>query len=383
MSLEGIDIYILAALFVCWVVQMLYYWVYLAKPYYYQRAVDKGKITFSPASPPVSLVIYARNEAKNLEKYLPDILEQAYPCYEVVVVDDCSSDDTENLLKRIRSQYKHLYSTYVPPDSRNAARKKLALTLGIKAAHYDSLLFLDAGSHPVSPDWLRLMARHFVGKKTIVLGFSALDECPFRYAVYDYFFSGLQMMALALVNRAYMGNGKNLGYSKNEFMRQRVFSDFNFLETGDDDLLISELAGPDNVAVELSSDSVTRVDMNELWNWKKLKIQRMTTWPFYRKFPIVFWNIEKLSRMLFYILFAGALVRFSLHGRVLGMVISAFLLRFLTQFVVINRTAKVLKLPEFDIRLLIFDFIQPLVNGYFYLCKRFKSRRKEFLRYGK
>ncbi|MDR2805174.1 MAG: glycosyltransferase [Dysgonamonadaceae bacterium] len=381
--MERIDILILTALFVCWVVQMIYYWVYLAKPYYYQRAVDKGKIAFSPALPPVSLIIYTRNEARNLEKYLPDILEQAYPLYEVIVVDDCSCDDTEDLLKHFRSQYKHLYYTYVPPDSRNVSRKKLALTLGIKAARYDNLLFLEAGSYPTSPDWLRLMARHFVGNKTIVLGFSTLKKCPMRYAVYDYFFSGLQMMALALMHRAYMGNGKNLGYAKSEFMRQRVFSDFSFLEAGDDDLLIGELAGPDNVSVELSPDSVIQVNMEELWSWKKLKIQRMTTWPFYRKFPIAFWNIEKLSRMLFYLLFMAALVWFSLNWEALGAVILLFLLRFLTQGVVINRTTRVLKLPKFGVLLLIFDFIQPLVNGYFYLCKRFKSRRQEFWKYGK
>ncbi|MDR1527039.1 MAG: glycosyltransferase [Dysgonamonadaceae bacterium] len=382
MFVGKVDILVLTALFLCWIVQIVYYWVYLAKPYYYQRAVDKGRIRLHPATPLVSLIIYARNEAKNLEQYLPAILEQNYPQYEVIVVDDRSNDDTESILRRMSLRYKHFYYTYIPLEMKNISRKKLALTLGIKASHYDKLLFLEADSHPVSPDWLHLMARHFIGKKTIVLGFSALENQPSRYAVYDYFFSNLQMIVLALMHRACMGNGKNLGYSKSEFSRQRTFSDYSYMDAGDDDLLINELAGPDNVSVELTPDSITRVNIDEVWIWKELKVKRMITWSFYRKFSIVFWSIEKFSRILFYGLFIYALVWFFTHWLVIGVTVSLFLLRFLCQGLVINQTAKMLKLPKFHLNLLFFDFIQPFVNGYFYLYGIFQGRRKGFWRYG-
>jgi glycosyltransferase involved in cell wall biosynthesis len=373
-----IHIFILTTLSVSWAVQLVYYWVYLAKPWYYQQAVNQAKITFYPATPPVSLIIYARNEAKNLEDYLPAILEQDYPLYEVILVDDRSNDDTESIAKRMSLQYKHFHWTYIPSESKNAGRKKLALTLGIKASHHDKLLFLDADSHPVSPQWLRLMARHFVGKKTIVLGFSALEKQPFRYAAYDYFFANLQMMGLALMHRACMGNGKNLGYTKGEFLRQTTFSSFSFMDAGDDDLLISELAGRTNVSVELSPDSITRVDLEQTWKWRELKIRRVITWPFHRKFPLVFWTVEKISRLLFYGLFAAALLLFPPHWPSVGAVGALFLTRFLSQWIVINRTAKVLKLTNFRAELLIFDLIQPFVNGYFYLYGIFRNKRKGF-----
>ncbi|MDR2683657.1 MAG: glycosyltransferase [Dysgonamonadaceae bacterium] len=378
MLIGKIDMLILIALFICWMIQGLYYGFYLAKPLYYQRAVEKGKIMLHPATPRVSLIIYARNEAQNLEKYLPAILEQDYPQYEVILVDDRSSDDTESILQRTSLRYKHFYSTYIPQDVKNISGKKLALTLGIKAAHYDNLLFLEADTHPAGPDWLRLMARHFIGKTSIVLGFSTLEQPPFRYAGYDYFFSNLQMMVLALMHRTYMGNGKNLGYSKSEFARQRTFSDYGFTDAGDDDLLIGELAGPDNVAVELAPDSITRVNMDEAWFWKELKIKRMTTWSSYRKFSIVFWSIEKTSRILFYGLFLLALVRFFPQWRITGTIAGLFFSRFLCQWLVINQTAKVLKLPKFHWDLLFFDFVQPFVNGYFYLYGIFRSKRKGF-----
>ncbi|MDR0543088.1 MAG: glycosyltransferase [Dysgonamonadaceae bacterium] len=383
MFFETGDIPILTTLFVCWVIQMLCYWACLAKPYYYQRAVEERKIRFDQASPPVSLIIYARNDAKKLANYLPTVLEQDYPHYEVIVVDDCLSDDTEVVWRRISSQYNHFYYTYIPPESKNVSRKKLALALGIKAAHYDSLLFLDDDSHPVSSDWLRLMARHLVGEKTIVLGFSALKNQSCRYAVYDYFFSDLQMMSLALIRRPYMGNGKNLGYLKSEFVRQRTFSKFSVLEAGEDDLLINELAGRDNVSVELSPNSVTQVDMDESWMWKELKIKRMITFPLYRKFPVIFWGIEKASRMLFYFLFIYSFARFFFHWQLSGATAILFLIRAVTQWMIINKTAKRLQLPKFHANLLFFDFIQPLVNGYFYLCGIFRSKRRGYGRYGR
>ena len=372
MVFETIDIVVLTVLSSCWLIQILYYWIYLAKPYYHQRKMNQVEIPIHPDSQPVSVIVYARNEARNLETYLPAILEQNYPQYEVIVVDDCSTDDTETVLRQVAAQYPHLYCTYLPPANKSVARKKLALTLGMKAAHYDNLLFSDADSHPVSPDWLRLMARHFSEQKNIVLGFSTLDNRPFRYAAYDYFFSNLQMAALALMNRASMGNGKNMAYNKNELAWQQVFSDFSFLEAGEDDLLVSKLAQRGKVAVELSPDSVIRVNMDKGWMWKELKIKQMTTLPFYRAFPIVFRMIENLSRLLFY--FAFACVWFFPNGIGMGIGAALLLTRFLSQWLVTNRTAKRFQLPKFHFDLLIFDFIQPFVNGYFYLYKIFRSK---------
>ena len=48
----------------------------------------------STSQEPVSIIICARNEDDNLTEFLPKILTQNYPEFEVVVVDDCSYDNT-------------------------------------------------------------------------------------------------------------------------------------------------------------------------------------------------------------------------------------------------------------------------------------------------
>ena len=47
---------------------------------------------------PVSIIICARNEEDNLTEFLPKILTQNYPEFEVIVVNDCSYDNTENVI---------------------------------------------------------------------------------------------------------------------------------------------------------------------------------------------------------------------------------------------------------------------------------------------
>jgi poly-beta-1,6-N-acetyl-D-glucosamine synthase len=81
---------IIAAFFaLSFIVQMFYYL------YFYLRVIlIKGNDAITSSGQPVSVVICARNEAENLEKNLPSILTQDYPDYEVVVVNDCSEDNT-------------------------------------------------------------------------------------------------------------------------------------------------------------------------------------------------------------------------------------------------------------------------------------------------
>ena len=122
--------------------------------------------------PPLSIIICARDESDNLLRNLPSILEQDYPNFEVIVVNDGSTDESEDILKLMSARYPQLYHTFTPDGSRYLSRKKLALTLGIKASKHDWLVFTEANCKPTSNQWLRLMARNFTSKTDIVLGYS-------------------------------------------------------------------------------------------------------------------------------------------------------------------------------------------------------------------
>lgn len=164
-----IDWIIVAALLLFFIIQLLFYFLLYKKPYSYQS--KKGEATVSENDlPPVSVVIVSKNDSENLAKHLPAILNQEYPDFEVVVVNMGSTDETDMVLKRLEQSYDNLYHTYVPQEAEEWNEKKLALTLGIKAAKNNVLLFTEPYCRPVSNRWIKEFAAEFAEGKEVVLG---------------------------------------------------------------------------------------------------------------------------------------------------------------------------------------------------------------------
>ncbi|MDR0546103.1 MAG: glycosyltransferase [Dysgonamonadaceae bacterium] len=383
MNFDTIHWVLWAALLLCFIIQMIDYWAFMFKPFRYRKKMQKGKIVFPTAQPPVSVIIYARNEAENLETFLPSILEQNYPEFEVIVVNEDSTDDTEAILSRLKLEYKHLYHTTLPGESRNVSRKKLALTLGIKAAHHEVLAFIEADSHPLDADWLRSSARHFTDDKTVVLGWAYLEKYPSRFVAYDYFVENLRTIASALYGKTYRANGRNMAYRKTTFSQQKALSNYNFIDAGEDDLLIAEMASKKNAAVELSSENRVAVDMESVWMWKEYKLRRAVAYSFYPAYAKNRDWMEQGSAIAFYALWIAA-VAFTIPDWIgFGGLMLLFLIRGFTQYRVINRTAKALQTPSFGLTVLLFDFIRPWVNGYFFLYPKMAWKKDNHWTYGK
>lgn len=146
-------------------------------------------------SQPVSIIIASHDDAQQLEKHLPSILQQDYPVgYEVIVVIQKGDHDVEDALKRIKYTYEqqggdaHFYVTYIPQTSRYMSRRKLAITLGVKAAKNEWLLLLDSDCAPSSPQWLAAMARPCADDKSLVVGYSSYDADTSSFKRYERFY---------------------------------------------------------------------------------------------------------------------------------------------------------------------------------------------------
>ena len=125
---------------------------------------------------PVSLIICARNELKNLRQFLPEILNQDYPQYQVVVVNDCSWDESSRYLEEMEDAHFNLKVITINEQEKYQHGKKFALTLGIKGAAYEKLIFTDADCVPSSNQWLKKMAASFSVNKEIVIGYGAYQK---------------------------------------------------------------------------------------------------------------------------------------------------------------------------------------------------------------
>ena len=335
------------------------------------------------AQPPVSVIIYLKNSKYDLFQLISNILNQDYPEFEVIIITDGISDEDEETLERLKNQHSNLYSTHVPNETKNVSRKKLALTLGIKASKYDCLLFTESDSRLLTTEWIFSMARHFSTKKTVVLGFSALENTEnitSKLIAYDYFFSNLQMISCALLNQPYAGNGRNMAYSKEHFIEQKGFVKHRILQQGEDDLFINDIATGENTAVELSAQSVTLTEINDFREWEQQKIDRMITQRFYKRGPVAFWRLETYTRIGFFAALIACFISgfpyLSTIGLILpGIALACFLAVYFSQLFIINKILNHLNLNKFYLTILLFDIFQPFVNLYFYVLKLLKGKQ--------
>lgn len=155
------------------------------------------------------------------------MLEQDYPQFEVIVINDGNTDESEDYLTILEEKYPHLYHSFVPDSSRYISRKKLAVTLGIKASKYEWLVFTNANCMPQSNQWLRLMARNFTSRTQVVLGYSGYERGKgwlHKRVAFDNLFTSMRYLGFALAGSPYMGIGRNLAYRKELFYQQKGFS---------------------------------------------------------------------------------------------------------------------------------------------------------------
>ena len=334
-----------------------------------------------------SVIICARNEKYNLEHYLQTLLVQDYPLYEVIVVDDESEDGTREVIERYMNLDSRVRMTFVPKNARVGSSKKLALTLGVKAAKYDYLLLTDADCRPESPRWISEMMHGFSNPKTdIVLGFGAYFQeksMVNRLIQFDTLFNGLHYLGAAVCGHPYMGVGRNLAYRKEAFFQCGGFSNLMTLRAGDDDMLVNKMATKDNTAVVCSPESITwSMPEGSLKAWLKQKRRHLSVSPRYRTGSKVRLFMEPFTRGLFYLL---CIALFAIGGWLLGggtltesMPITSvelgawlvggtallFMLRLITQLLVIDLSAYRMGQRMFGLSVVWYDICLPLISLY-------------------
>lgn len=217
--------------------------------------------------PAVSLIVCARNEAVNLQKNLEYLLQQEYPVFEVIVVDDVSQDDTPDILQKLQKRYPHL--RVIQLVEKKTLGKKGALATGIAAAQYKHLLLTDADCRPASLQWIHHMATCAVmNQKALVLGYGPyyIEKTWLNYWVqFETAFVLLQYVSMALWKQPYMGVGRNLWYEKELFEQAGGFESHQELLSGDDDLLVNQVATGNNTGWCLHPESFVYSEAPSTW----------------------------------------------------------------------------------------------------------------------
>jgi cellulose synthase/poly-beta-1,6-N-acetylglucosamine synthase-like glycosyltransferase len=349
-------------------IQLFYYLFFYLAP----GLLKKKKV--STDGKPVSIIICARNEEENLRKFLPAVLEQDYPDFEVIVVNDCSEDNSYSVLGDLLRKYPRLRISDILKDPKFTHNKKFAQFIGIKAAKNEFLLFTDADCCPQSDKWLEGMVSQFNGETDFVLGYGGYARTKGvlnKYIRYDCMTIAMQYTGMALRGVPYMGVGRNLAYRRSLFFKNRGFVSHTHLVSGDDDLFVNKYATRKNTAVEISSEAHTRSlppqSFRDLFRQKR---RHLTTAHHYKLPHKMILITEPASRVMFLISFIVLLSNMFLWPAV----IAIFTARLIAQTVVFSMAQKKFNEPYLLGYSLFFDIFSPFLNALFYTSKFRQSK---------
>ena len=281
--------------------QLLYYLVIFGKFAF-------AKITVgTPKRLAVSVIVCAKNEAENVSKFVPLLAAQNFPDFEIILIDDASSDNTLDIFEEFEKQYSNVRLVKVVNNEAFWANKKFALTLGIKAAKNEYLLFTDADCRPDSENWISEMSSHFTLKRTIVLGYGAYEKVAGSFLNkiirFETMITAVQYFSWAKAGKPYMGVGRNLAYKREEFFKTNGFIEHMKIRSGDDDLFINQAANKNNTAISFNPTGFTYSEPNTTFkDWFNQKRRHVSTASHYKTFDKFQLSLFYISQIMFFIL---------------------------------------------------------------------------------
>lgn len=240
---------------------------------------------------PVSIVVTTGGGAEALRENLPLLLAQDYARFEVIVVDTRPAGEALDVVRQLQQSYRHLRYTFIPPSARYVDHEKLALTLGIKAAHYPWVLLTTAEACPASPQLLATMARCLSSERDVVLGHVGLrvpEEGGSRAAIHDGLSRSLRAMRAAADGEAIDCSMACVAIRREAFLRHGGFGTDCTVVGGEGMLLMKALSHDGNTAICTAPDAFMWLPAPSAAEVRAQRIERYALWerttPRYRRY---------------------------------------------------------------------------------------------------
>ena len=269
------------------------------------------------AQPSVSLILTPYDDTDKLEKNLPYFLQQNYSSdYQVVIVIEQGDHQAEDIISRtlnatdLSESHAEVYVTCIPKTSRYVSKKKLAITLGIKAAKHDWVLVTESSCRPASPQWLSLMARHCNGDNNLVIGYGRYDDSTPSFRRFERLHTSCYLMHEYTQGVAYRMNSYNLLMRKNEFMDQGGFLGNLHLVRGEYDFLVNKYASKGTTAIETDEGAWLIEDQPSNKKWLNKHLYYMKSRKFLERGARhrMMFNVDQTAMHLTYLLLLAGII---------------------------------------------------------------------------
>jgi glycosyltransferase involved in cell wall biosynthesis len=350
---------LLITLFLTLIFQFLYYLSFLSLKV-------KNNYTETKELLPVSIIVCCKNEQNNIQLLIPKILEQNYPEFEIILVNDNSTDDTFEVLQKFEKKHQSVKVVNVNHSEAFWGNKKFALTLGIKAAKYNNLLFTDADCIPSSKNWIKEMTSRFSSKTDIILGYSGYTykekSLLNKLIRYETLLTAAQYLSFAKLGAPYMGVGRNLAYKKELFFEVNGFASHIQLKSGDDDLFVNQNGNKKNTAIVFSKESfTTSIPKFNYKDWIYQKRRHVTTSKHYRNFHKCILATFYLSQVFSYFLLLALM--FTIPFKI---ILSIYIVRLIIISLILNTVSRKLEEQKLIPYLAIIEPLLVLIQLYIF-----------------
>ncbi|HZK06854.1 MAG TPA: glycosyltransferase [Bacteroidales bacterium] len=350
-------------------VQLIYFWLVFVRLAFYKKTFEVADET------PVSIVIMANNQYRDVNENLAAFLEQVHRRYEVVLVVDNSEDGTMELMDEFTAKYPHLRIVELTQSLNWFSGRKFPLSLGIKSAYSDLILLTDINCCPANEQWISEMTAAMQPGREIVLGYASWRTTSRinKWLRFTAFYDALLYLSMALSGIPFKGIGRNLSYTRELFYRNKGFSAHYTINAGDDELFVNKTATRKNVSVQISAGS--RIDQVRPYSFRRWLIsekKRLGMRHYFKTGHRVLIETYTLSLFLFYTLLAALLL---LKAPWIS-VAAIFALRFISQLILFGLIQK--RLHEKNLLLLtpFFELFLLLIGFFIRLRLLFSRKRK-------
>ncbi len=361
------------------IIQAVYLLVIFGRTAWFKSSSKSSK----PQSPEegVTVLVAAHNEFHNLKVLIPKLFEQDYPKYDVMIVNDRSTDRTKRLLEEMMEKYPKLRTVTIKYTPKHVTAKKFALTLGIKVAKNDVILLTDADCMPNSDQWIRKMTAPIREEgRTFSLGFSGYDvksSLLNKWIQFETILTALFYISFGLWNAPFMGIGRNLCYRRSFFLGANAFKGIWHIEGGDDDLFVNQYATGKNTAIVLDPEANTSSIPKETWKeYLTQKKRHLNAGKYYRGKDKRKIGLFPLSHGLFWIGGLGLLFYLGLgkQWEQFPIVLGIILLRSFLVFKIFNSASKKVQGSTPPMNILVNDF---MYMGYFWVLGSVSYQAKD------
>lgn len=205
----------------------------------------------------VSVLIPIRNEASHIKSLLDDLNAQSYANFEVIVIDDGSSDSSGEIVTEFKRKAKYALKLIRLEDEFHPSPKKKALSEGIQSAQGEIILTTD-GDCSVGSEWIRCMVGPFQKQPiSLVMGPVVYENTTGILGCFQMVeFASLIGLSGSTLNLGYptFANGANLAFTKEIFNQVNGYSGNDMIPSGDDEFLLLKIFEQDEKSVWFNKD---------------------------------------------------------------------------------------------------------------------------------